>query len=115
MSKRREALLYIQDTIEAMKKIEEYSKGLSFDEFSEDCKTIDAIIRNFEIIGEATKNIPEEMKKEYPEVPWKRMAGIRDKLIHEYFGVDTDILWKAIKEELPEIKSKIEKILTEIT
>ncbi|MGC8754815.1 MAG: DUF86 domain-containing protein, partial [Thermosulfidibacteraceae bacterium] len=78
-----------------------------------DDKTSSAVIRKFEIIGEATKHIPEEIRQKYPEVPWKEMAGFRDKLIHFYFGIKYEIVWNTIKE-LPSLRSKIEKILTEL-
>jgi uncharacterized protein with HEPN domain len=106
---KRDYRLYIDDIIEAIKKTEKFSKGLSFDEFSGDSKTIDATIRNFEIIGEAVKHIPPKIRGKYPDIPWKIMAGMRDKLIHEYFGVDKKVLWKTVKEDLPKIKPLIEE------
>ena len=86
MSK-RDVRLFLYDILEAISKIENYTKGMSYDEFIHDEKTIDAVIRNLEIIGEAAKNIPEDAKNKYPEIPWKEIAGMRDKLIHAYFGV----------------------------
>jgi len=108
---KREYRLYIDDILEAVEKIEKYVEDLSFDEFTEDTKTIDAVIRNFQIIGEATKRIPEEVKGKYVDIPWKEMAGMRDKLVHEYFGVKLDVLWKTIKNRLPELKSLIKEVL----
>ena len=98
---KRDPRLYLDDIFDAIEKIENYVEDLSFEEFSEDSKTVDAIVRNFEIIGEATKRIPSETKEKYPQIPWKMMAGTRDKLIHEYFGVNLQTLWKAVKEDLP--------------
>jgi uncharacterized protein with HEPN domain len=71
------------------------------------------VIRNFEIIGEATKHIPEKVTKEYPNVPWKDMAGMRDKLIHGYFGVNLEVIWKTVKERLPKVKPLVEEVLAE--
>jgi len=85
---KRDPRLYLDDIFDAIEKIENYGEGLSFADFSADSKTVDAIVRNFEIIGEATKRIPAETKEKYPQIPWKMMAGTRDKLIHEYFGVN---------------------------
>lgn len=72
------------------------------------------MIRALEVIGEAAKKIPTEIKKKYPQIPWKKMAGMRDKLIHEYFGVNIKVVWKTIKKDVPELKPKIEKMLKEI-
>jgi len=90
--------LYVQDILEAIGRIEQYLEGLTFEQFSKDIKTIDAVIRNFAIIGEAAKNIPVNVKLEHPEIAWKRMTGMRDKLIHEYFGVDLQIIMGHFKD-----------------
>ena len=111
---KRDPRLYLDDIFDAIEKIENYVEGLSFEEFSEDSKTVDAIVRNFEIIGEATKRIPSETKEKYPQIPWKMMAGTRDKLIHEYFGVNMQTLWKAIKEDLPPVKRTIKSLLAQM-
>ena len=111
---RRDDTLFVRDIIAAMQAIEQFVEGLSLDEFKEDDKTSSAVIRKFEIIGEATKHIPEFVKGKYPDVPWKRMAGMWDRLIHAYFGVDYQLVWDAIKLEIPELKPRLEKILTEL-
>jgi uncharacterized protein with HEPN domain len=111
---KRDSRLYLDDILDAVEKIENYVEGLTFEQFSEDSKTVDAIVRNFEIIGEATKRIPSETKDKYPQIPWKMMAGTRDKLIHEYFGVNMQVLWKAVKEDIPPLKRSIKQLLQKI-
>ncbi len=111
---KRDSRLYLDDIFDAVEKIQNYVEGLTFEQFSEDSKTVDAIVRNFEIIGEATKRVPLETKEEYPQVPWKLMAGTRDKLIHEYFGVNLQVMWKAIKEDLPPLKRSIKQLLQKL-
>ena len=110
MSKRKPKL-YLEDIKDSIRKIEGYTSNLSFDEFKKDTLTIDAVVRNLTIIGEAAKNIPEEIKSKNPEVAWSEAIGMRNKVTHEYFGVDEDILWKTIKEDLPVFKKQISKIL----
>ncbi|HLC14908.1 MAG TPA: DUF86 domain-containing protein [Thermodesulfovibrionia bacterium] len=96
---------------EAMKRTASYTEQMTYEEFLEDIKTQDAVIRNIEIIGEAIKNLSEALRSRYTEIPWKNMAGMRDKLIHHYFGVNFSIVWKVAKEELPKIINHIEKII----
>jgi uncharacterized protein with HEPN domain len=93
----RDYQVYIEDIIVAIESIEAYTKGLTFEGFAGDKKTVDAVIRNFEVIGEATKNVPLAVRREYPKVPWRDMAGMRDKLIHGYFGVQLEVVWKTLK------------------
>jgi uncharacterized protein with HEPN domain len=109
----RDSADFLRDILDAIDKIKIFIEGFEFDEFDEDEKTIYAVIRALEIIGEATKNIPEPLKKGHPEVPWRKMTGIRDKMIHGYFGVDTEVVWSTIKEDIPSIRPLIEKILDE--
>lgn len=111
---KRTCQLYLRDILEAIQRIESYVKGRTFEQFSKDTLVIDAVVRNFEIIGEATKHVPVEIKQDYPLIKWKEMAGMRDKLAHEYFGVDVEILWRTSTARLPTLKPLIEELLNEI-
>ena len=111
---KREIKDYIQDIIEAMDNAVKFINKMPYEKFVQDDKTIYAVIRAVEIIGEASKNIPEETRRKYPEIPWKDMAGMRDKVIHEYFGVNIERIWLTIKEDVPKIRPSIEKLLKEI-
>ena len=104
-------LLHILECIEA---IEEYTQDMNREAFMEDRKTQDAVLRKLEIIGEAVKNIPHGFREKYPEIPWKQIAGTRDVLIHEYFGVDLELVWEIVERDLPELKEKIRKILKDL-
>ena len=87
---------------------------MDFEEFIKDKKTINAVIRSLEVMGEAVKKIPSEIRNDYPDIPLNYIAGMRDKLIHEYHGVDLEILWEVIEKEIPPLKPKFEKILEEL-
>jgi uncharacterized protein with HEPN domain len=102
---------YLQDILDAVNDIESFVDGMTYEEFIKDRKTLNAVVRSIEIIGEASKSIPETLKANCKELPWKQMAGMRDKLIHAYFGVDVETLWKAVKENIPPLKKAIQKML----
>jgi uncharacterized protein with HEPN domain len=101
----------IEDILDAIDNIEHYVAGLDFDAFDADRKTVDAVERNLEIIGEATANLPDEVLARWPEVPWRYMKGVRNLLAHEYFGVDVGIIWQTIQEDLPAITPLLHKVL----
>ena len=105
---------YVQDIYDAMEAAENFVAGLTLDDFREDVKTQYAVIRALDIIGEASKNVPDDVRRKYPSVPWKDLAGIRDKLIHAYFGVDLEVVWLSVKEGIPEAKPVIDSLLFEL-
>lgn len=109
MSKRTPKFL-LEDIAESGNKILDYTEGFSFEEFCKDNKTVDAVIRNFEIIGEASNRLPDEIKDKYPEVDWQRIRGFRNRIVHDYFGVDEGILWKIIQDQIPGLILEISKI-----
>jgi len=96
--------LYLDDIRASIGKIETYVRGMSWEEFAADQKTIDAVVRNLEIIGEAANRLPEETRARYPGIPWDEMVGMRNKIIHEYFGVDLEILWETVQQDIPGLK-----------
>ena len=111
----REIKLLLEDMLEAAQKILSYTAGMSFDNFINDDKTVDAVVRNFEIIGEAANRVPEDFKLEYPEVEWRRMTGLRNRIIHEYFGVDYATVWKIKEENVPELTDYIQQALDDLS
>jgi len=94
---------------------EEFIQGLSYDQFATDKKTLNAVLRTIEVIGEAAKRVPDEIRAKYPSVPWKEMAGMRDKLIHFYFGVDREAVWLVVKDRIPGLKPLMEQILHDLS
>jgi len=104
-------LIYLKDIKKAIDSINNFIEGMNFEQFKSDDKTSSAVIRKFEIIGEATKNLPNIIKDKYPQIPWKDIAGMRDKLIHAYSEVDLNLVWKTILKRLPELKSFLDDAL----
>ncbi|MBI3943611.1 MAG: DUF86 domain-containing protein [Chloroflexi bacterium] len=101
---------YLGDIQEAIRRIATYTAGMTYESFLADIKTQDAVIRNLEIIGEAAKNLSAELVRKHSNIPWKSMAGVRDRLIHHYFGINFDIVWRIVTQELPIVSAQIEEI-----
>ena len=112
--KKREYRDYLHDILDAVNDIEDFVEGVSFEQFEKDRKTLNAVVRSLEIIGEAAKNIPAAMREKYGEVPWKKMTAMRDKVIHGYFGVDTKTLWDTVKDDLPPLKQLVQRMLRDL-
>jgi uncharacterized protein with HEPN domain len=110
----RDPKLYLRDIVEAMEAIEQFVEGVNFEAFTNNDMRVSAVIRKFEIIGEATKNVPESIKQSYASIPWRDMAGMRDRLIHFYFGIKYDLIWNTIKNVIPKVKLSINKILEDL-
>jgi uncharacterized protein with HEPN domain len=113
MSKRTPDLL-IQDIIESAQKILEYTKGLAYDDFKSDSMRVDAVIRNFEIIGEAANNISLACQNQYPQIPWREMVGMRNRIVHAYFEVDLDVVWQVIIDDLPKLLRFVNQSIQEL-
>ena len=110
MSKRSSNVLLL-DMKEAAEKILKYTKDLSFEDFLTDDKTIDAVVRNFEIIGEASLRIDEDFRLENPQIEWKKLRGFRNRIVHDYFGIDYEIVWSILSEDLEELIFQLEQLL----
>lgn len=107
----RDYTFFLEDILQAIEKIEIYTKDLSYDEFCSNSMVVDAVIRNFEVIGEAIKNISKEIQEKYTSVEWKEAAGFRDVLIHDYFGIDLEAIWDTIKINIPSFKKHMTEVL----
>lgn len=106
--------LYLKDIFEAMDAVQAFVEGMNFDAFVADDKTTSAVVRKLEIIGKAAKNVPETIRREYPQVPWQQMAGMRDRIIHRYFAVNHIIVWNMVKDHIPSLQPIIEQILKDL-
>jgi len=109
----REFILYLEDMLQSMNRIEEYLGNLEFNKFKQNNLIVDAIIRNFEIIGEASKKTPVEVREKHPEIPWKKMYGLRNLIAHEYFGIDYQMIWEIVKNNLPQNRTDLQKLINE--
>ncbi|MEE8386628.1 MAG: DUF86 domain-containing protein [Dehalococcoidia bacterium] len=109
----RDYKVYLEDVLQAITRVRRYTSGMSLETFSDDDKTVDAVVRNLEIIGEAVKKIPEQVRTGHPAVDWKKIAGLRDILIHAYFGVDVEIVWDVVRNGLPGLEQQVQAILLE--
>ncbi len=102
---------YLQDILDAIHAIEQFTLGVDFTAFSQNIEKVYAVSRALEIIGEAVKRLPNSIRNQYPDIPWRDIAGMRDKLIHDYFNTDVAIIWKTIQEDLPQLKIMISRVL----
>lgn len=106
----RDWKFFLQDILTCIDRIIIYMKGMGRKDFFNDQKTVDAVMRNLEVIGEAAKKLPENIKEKYPNMEWRKLAGLRDILIHHYFGIDEDIIWDVLANKIPEVKAELKKI-----
>ena len=102
---------YLHDMLENANRAIQFTEGMNFESFSKDEKTIYAVIRAVEIIGEATRNIPEEIRTKYPEIPWRDASDMRNKLVHRYFGINLEVIWQTLSEDLPMLAAALQEII----
>jgi uncharacterized protein with HEPN domain len=110
----RNVLVYIKDILQNMRDAEQFIQGMTYEQFVADKKTVNAILRSIEVIGEAAKRVPDDVRAQYPQIPWKEMAGMRDKVIHLYFSVDNETVWLVVKEHIPSLQPLIEQIVRDL-
>lgn len=109
----RDYRVYLDDILDAVAKIRDYTSGMNLEGLKNDDRTLDAVVRNLEVIGEAAKKIPDDVRRRYPVIEWKKIAGLRDILIHEYFGIDVNIIWDIVQTKIPPLDEQINKVLEE--
>jgi len=106
---------YLRDILDAVEKVAKFTEGISFEQFAADDRTNFAVVRALEVIGEATKRIPPTIREQYPHIPWSEMARMRDKLIHDYFGVDLQVVWRTVQEDLPPLQVQVAQVIGELS
>jgi uncharacterized protein with HEPN domain len=111
LKKKDRSELYLKDLLDSMDQVMAYLEGMTFDEFEKDKMRIDAVLRNIQIIGEAARNISEEIKENYPDIPWRRMIGLRNIVVHAYFGVDLEMIWRISTVNIPQTQPQLEKVV----
>ena len=110
----RSARLYVSDMLRAIDKIERFTEGLDMDSFSSSELVVDAVLRNLEVLGEAARNVPEEVREGHPEIPWRRVVGLRNIVAHAYFGIDLENVWKIVTENVPAVRPPVKALLDEL-
>jgi len=107
---KRDPDLLVEDMLGAIRKIGRFTVGMDEETFRQDERTVDAVVRNLEILGEATKQLPEDFVARYPDVPWQQIAGLRNRIVHDYFGLDLEIIWQVIRHDLPPLQAHLEDL-----